>query len=81
VGLARARRRAGAAYAGPVRLTEFWARMDRRFGPVYARSYAADQILSTLSGRTVQQALDDGDHVKLIWRAVYDAVGAAATDR
>ncbi len=63
-----------------MRLTEFWFRMDRRFGPVYAGSYAADQVLSTLAGRTVAQALEDGDDVKLIWRAVCDAVGAAGSE-
>ena len=55
--------------------------MERRFGASYARSYAADQVLATLDGRTVQQALDDGDDPKLVWRAVVAAVGAAPVDR
>ena len=55
--------------------------MERRFGSAYARSYAADQVLATLDGRTVQQALDDGDDLKGVWRAVVEAVGAAPVDR
>ncbi len=64
-----------------VRLTEFWRRMEARFGGAYARSYAADQVLSTLGGRTVERALADGDDVKLVWRAVCDATGAPASER
>lgn len=55
--------------------------MDTRFGAAYARSYAVDQVLPTLASRTVQQALDDGDDVKLVWRAVCDAVDAPASER
>ena len=58
---------------GPVRLTEFWTRMERRFGEGYARSYAADQVLPQLGSRTVQQALDQGENPKDVWRAVSDA--------
>ena len=55
---------------GPVRLTEFWSRMDRLFGPAYAGSYAADQVLAPLGGRTVLQALADGEEVKTSRRSV-----------
>ena len=64
-----------------MRLTDFWGRMERRFGAAYAASYAADQVLSTLGGRTVQQALDDGDDAKQVWRAVCDATAAPASER
>jgi hypothetical protein len=64
-----------------VRLTEFWKRMDSRFGEAYARSYAADQVLSTLGGRTVERALAEGDDVKLVWLAVCDATNAPASER
>ena len=64
-----------------VRLTEFWRRMDSRFGEAYARSYAADQVLSTLGSRTVLQALADGDDAKHVWRAVCDATDAPASER
>ena len=55
--------------------------METRFGASYARSYAADQVLATLSGRTVVQALADGEDVKAVWRAVCDAVQAPASER
>ena len=64
-----------------MRLTEFWKRMETRFGPAYARSYAADQVLSTLGGRTVDRALADGEDAKAVWRAVCDATGAPASER
>jgi hypothetical protein len=56
-----------------VRLTEFWNRMERRFGVLYARSYAADMVLAELGSRTVEQALNDGDDTKSVWRAVCEA--------
>lgn len=64
-----------------VRLTEFWKRMDAKFGAAYARSYAADQVLATLGGRTVERALADGDDAKSVWRAVCDATAAPASER
>ena len=76
----RARPR-GETYAAAVRLTDFWTRMDRRFGAAYARSYAMDQVLSTLGSRTVNEALAAGEDPKEIWRAVCDAVSAPATER
>ena len=52
-----------------VRLTEFWRRMDERFGAGYARSLAADYRLP-LIGATVDAALADGVDAKEVWRAV-----------
>ncbi|HET7014301.1 MAG TPA: DUF3046 domain-containing protein [Streptosporangiaceae bacterium] len=53
-----------------MRITEFWRRMDEQFGAVYAQSVAKDYVLAGLGERTVQQALNDGEDVKMIWRAV-----------
>ena len=55
-----------------MRLTEFWARMREQFGDVYAESLAKDYVLSSLGGRTVNQALADGEDAKVVWRAVCD---------
>ena len=55
-----------------MRLTEFWARMKEQFGDVYAESLAKDYVLSNLGGRTVNQALADGEDAKVVWRAVCD---------
>lgn len=64
-----------------MRLTDFWERMDRRFGAVYAASYASDMVLAELGSRTVRQALDEGDDPKLVWRAVCEATLAPAAER
>ncbi|CAN5124454.1 DUF3046 domain-containing protein [soil metagenome] len=64
-----------------MRITEFWRRMEARFGDVYARSYAADQVLSTLGGRTVERALADGEDVKAVWRAVCEAEQVPTAER
>ena len=54
---------------GVVRLTEFWRRMEERFGSVYARSVAADYRLPML-GSTAEQALAAGVEAKDVWKAV-----------
>lgn len=56
-----------------MRLTDFWERMERAFGSTYARSVAADQVLATLGGRTVDQALAAGEQTVTVWRAVVAA--------
>jgi hypothetical protein len=47
--------------------------MDEQFGDVYAQSVAKDFVLAGLGDRTVSQALEDGEDVKVIWRAVSGA--------
>ena len=54
---------------GVVRLTDFWQRMETRFGPAYAHSLARDYRLTVL-GATVEEALATGVDVKDVWRAV-----------
>jgi hypothetical protein len=56
-----------------VRLTDFWTRLEQAFGPGYAASIAADQVLPTLGGRTIEQALDAGVETVVVWRAVVAA--------
>jgi hypothetical protein len=56
-----------------VRLTDFWARLEEAFGPVYAASLAADQVLPQLDGRTIREALDAGTPTVVVWRAVVSA--------
>lgn len=64
-----------------MRLTDFWARMNRRFGPAYAESFARDQVLAPLGGRTVIEALAAGEEAKAVWRAVCEAVDVPAPER
>lgn len=51
--------------------TEFWARMSDALGATYARSWAADHVLATLGGRSVDEALASGMDAKVVWRAVH----------
>jgi Protein of unknown function (DUF3046) len=55
-----------------VRLSEFWERMRAQFGDAYASSVAKDHVLAELGGRTVDQALADGEDAKTVWRAVIE---------
>jgi predicted metalloprotease len=53
-----------------VRLTVFWDRMKQQFGDTYAESVAKDYVIAELGGRTVEQALADGESAKRVWQAV-----------
>jgi hypothetical protein len=53
-----------------MRLTDFWERMEARFGRTYADSVARDQMIGRLGNRTVHQALAEGEDPKDVWRAV-----------
>jgi hypothetical protein len=64
-----------------VRQTDFWERMRRSFGESYADSLARDHVLSVLSGRTIEQALADGEDVKTVWRAVCSEFEVPARER
>jgi hypothetical protein len=52
-----------------MRLTEFWRRMEERFGATYAQSLATDYRLPEL-GSTIDEALARGVEAKDVWRAV-----------
>ena len=55
--------------------------MTKALGEAYVRTWAETQVLPQLDGRTVSQALRDGDpHVK-IWRAVWAALELPASER
>ena len=53
-----------------MRMTEFWRRLEAVFGAGYAHSWANDQVLAALGGRTVVQAFADGESAKAVWAAV-----------
>lgn len=55
---------------GDVRLTHFRQLMEDEFGAVRASSIARDHVFSALEGRTVDQALEDGEEPREVWRAV-----------
>lgn len=64
-----------------MRHTEFWERMDQALGPAYARTWAEQQVLAELDHRTVQEALQEGETPKRIWRAVWASLELPARDR
>ncbi len=64
-----------------MRLTDFWARMEKRFGRAYADSLARDQVLRQLGGRTVHEAIDAGEDPKAVWLAVCEAFEVPARER
>lgn len=52
-----------------MRISDFWRRMEHRFGASYAHSLAADYRVPEL-GATVNEALERGDAPKAVWHAV-----------
>lgn len=58
-----------------MRHTEFWQRMEEALdSSAYARTWARQQVLASLGGRTVEEALAAGEPPKSVWRAVWDAL-------
>ena len=51
-----------------MRLTVFWERMNEQFGEGYAESVAKDYVMAELGGRTIEQALADGDVLEAMRR-------------
>jgi hypothetical protein len=64
-----------------VRLTEFWERMETRFGAAYADSVARDQVIGRLGNRTVHEALVAGESAKDVWGAVCEHFEIPLKDR
>jgi hypothetical protein len=56
-----------------VRLTDFWARLEQSFGGAYAHSLAADYNFADLGGRTINEALAQGEEAATVWRVVVSA--------
>lgn len=64
-----------------MRHTEFWARMEHALGASYARTWSREQVLAELAGRTVSEALDEGESPKRVWQAVWRALGLPPSER
>jgi hypothetical protein len=63
-----------------MRVTDFWDRMRDTFGP-HAESMAELHVFSELGGRTALQALDSGEPVVRVWRAVCEGMEVPASRR
>ena len=64
-----------------MRLTDFWQRLEAALGSAYARSWAHDHVLSGLGGRTVDEAIADGEETVHVWRAVHAELRLHPSDR
>lgn len=57
-----------------MRVSEFWRLMNDEFGEASARSLAKDLVVSALGERTALQALEQGEDLRVVWRALRDAM-------
>lgn len=64
-----------------MRVSELWQRLERALGQMTAESWATDFVITDLGGRTVRQALADGEDTKIVWRAAHAALRLPAADR
>ncbi len=55
--------------------------MERHLGGAYSRVWAREHVLCELGGRTVDQALGEGESPKRVWRAVWSALELPDCDR
>jgi hypothetical protein len=55
--------------------------MTHALGAGYARSWASDFKISALNGRTVDEALADGEDAQVVWRAVHQILDLEAKFR
>ena len=55
--------------------------MNVHLGEAYAESWARDQHLAALDGRTAQQALDAGVPPRQVWAVVCDTLRLPAHER
>jgi hypothetical protein len=55
--------------------------MYEHFGRAYAESFARDVVIGDLGGRTVEQALAEGEDVRTVWRGVCAVVEVPAALR
>lgn len=64
-----------------MRHSEFWVRMEHHLGNAYSRVWAREHVLRDLEGRTVDQALADGESPQRVWRAVWGALELPDAER
>lgn len=72
---------AGRLILARVRISELWVRLEAALGRTTAESWATDFVITELDGRTVRQALADGESPVTVWRAVHAALDLPAAQR
>jgi hypothetical protein len=55
--------------------------MESALGPAYARSWAEQFVIGELGERTAIEALDAGEPPKVVWAAVWRALGLPPSER
>jgi hypothetical protein len=55
--------------------------MEHALGAAYARTWAQQQVMADLGGRTVTEALDAGEPPKRVWVAVWQRLGLPASEK
>lgn len=65
----------------PVRMSHFWTLMNDEFGADYAATLARDHVLGSLGGRTVNEALEQGEPPRAVWDALCDDMDVPAERR
>lgn len=61
--------------------SEFWVLMDHHLGGNYARSWAGSHVIGSLGGKTVNEALAEGESPKFVWRAVHAELRLPPSER
>lgn len=51
---------------------EFWQLLEEMLGRSYGRSVARDQVLPSLGGKTVVEALANGVEPRVVWNVLCD---------
>ena len=64
-----------------MRHSEFWSRMEDVLGSRYAQPWASQQVIGSLGGRTVQEALDAGVSPQEVWREVWRVLDLPPSQR
>lgn len=64
-----------------MRHSEFWKRMEAVLGSSYAESWARQQAIASLDGRTPVEALEAGVDPQKVWRAVHATLDLPARER
>lgn len=55
--------------------------MEHQFGLGYFRVWADSHVMRELGGRTVTEALEQGENPKTVWRAVHATLQLPASER
>ena len=64
-----------------VRHSDLRERLIHHLGDGFAQAWARDQVLAGLEFRTVEKALDDGEPVLRVWRAVWRELELPESER